>query len=62
MNINDLVNAICQVGFPITMCVVLFYEMHQNNERREEELKSLRQILDDNTDTLRELVEYIKSK
>ena len=62
MTFQDVINAISVVGFPAVCCIVLFYEMHINNSRREEELKSLRQILNDNTDTLKELVEYIKTK
>ena len=62
MDFQDMISALGQVAFPIVGCVALFYEMHQNNQRREEELKSLRQILNDNTDTLKELVEYIKTK
>lgn len=62
MTIQDLINAFSTVGFPIAACIILFYESHKNNERREDELKELRKILSENTDTLRELVEYIKSK
>lgn len=32
------------------------------NSRREEELKALREILTDNTNTLRQLVEYLKEE
>ena len=60
MTFNDVVQAISVVGFPAVCCVVLFYEMHINNARREEELKSLRDILSENTNTLKELVEYLK--
>ena len=62
MTIQDLINAFSTVGFPIAACIILFYESHKNNERREDELKELRKILSENSDTLRELVEYIKSK
>ena len=60
MTFSDLIQAISTVGFPIAGCMFLGYEIHQNNARREEELKSLRQILNDNTDTLKQLVEYLK--
>ena len=60
MTFNDVVQAISVVGFPAVCCVVLFYEMHINNARREEELRSLRDILSENTNTLKELVEYLK--
>lgn len=60
MTFNDVIQAISVVGFPAVCCVVLFYEMHINNTRREEELKQLREILSENTNTLKELVEYLK--
>ena len=52
----------CGVVGPVAMLVYLglFYELHQNNKRREEELESLRTILNDNTATLKELVKYLK--
>jgi hypothetical protein len=62
MTISDLVNAISTVGFPIACCIVLFYETHQNAKRREEELTQMREILTDNTNTLKELVEYLKEE
>ena len=60
MTFQDIINAISVVGFPAVCCVVLFYEMHINNKRREEELTSLRSILQENTDTLKQLVSYLK--
>lgn len=60
MTFTDVINAISTVGFPIAGCIILFYELHQNNKRREEELESLRTILNDNTMTLKELVKYLK--
>ena len=62
MTFNDVIQAISVVGFPAVCCVVLFYEMHINNTRREEELKQLREILAENTNTLKELVEYLKEE
>lgn len=62
MTFNDLIQAVSTVGFPIAGCIILFYELHQNNKRREEELKALREILNDNTSTLKELVEYLKEE
>lgn len=62
MTFTDVINAIATVGFPIAACVYMFFELHNANSRREEELKSLRQILTDNTNTLRELVEYLKDE
>ena len=62
MTFNDVIQAISVVGFPAVCCVVLFYEMHINNARREEELKQLRNILSENTNTLKELVSYLKEE
>lgn len=61
MTIQDLVNAISTVGFPIACCIVLFYETHQNAKRREEELTQMRDILSENTNVLKELVEEIRT-
>ena len=60
MTFNDLIQAISTVGFPIAGCMFLGYEIHQNNKRREEELTQLREILTENTSTLKQLVEYLK--
>lgn len=60
MTFNDLIQAISTVGFPIAGCMFLAYEIHQNNKRREEELTQLREILTQNTETLKELVTYLK--
>lgn len=60
MTFSDILTALGQLAFPIVGCVALFYELHQNNSRREEELKSLREILTQNTETLKELVKYLK--
>ena len=60
MTFNDLIQAISTVGFPIAGCMFLGYEIHQNNKRREEELTQLREILNENTNTLKELVKFLK--
>lgn len=62
MTFTDVINAIATVGFPIAACVYMFFELHAANDRREEELKALRQILQDNTNTLKELVDYLHDK
>lgn len=60
MTFGDVINAIATVGFPIAACVYMFFELHTNAKRREEELQALREILNENTSTLKELVEYLK--
>ena len=44
MTFTDVINAIATVGFPIAACVYMFFEMHNNAKRREEELESLSEL------------------
>ena len=60
MTFTDVINAIATVGFPIAACVYMFFELHTNSKRREEELQALREILNENTNTLKQLVQYLK--
>lgn len=59
MDVTDITNLISTVGFPIVMCVVLFKYMEKNDDKREEESKELREVINNNTLVLTELVTKI---
>lgn len=61
MDITDITNLISSVGFPIVMCIVLFKYMEKNDDKREEEAKELREVINNNTLVLTELVSKIDS-
>lgn len=52
----DITNLISTVGFPIVMCIVLFNFMEKNDDKREEEAKELREVINNNTLVLTQLV------
>ena len=47
---EDIVNAISTVGFPIAMCLILSYEIKGMTESHKEETNALKDALNNNTD------------
>lgn len=58
---NDIIQGIATVGFPAACCVFLLYQNAKQDEARSKELEKLRDILQENTMTLKELVTYLKN-
>lgn len=58
---NDIIQGIAKVGFPAACCVFLLYQNAKQDEARSKELEKLRDILQENTMTLKELVTYLKN-
>lgn len=46
---------ISNTGFPIAMCLLLFWRMEQSDKRHAESYTALRQSIDNNTSALKEL-------
>lgn len=44
---NEIVTAISTVGFPIVMCVIIFYYMEKESESHKEEVNGLKEVLND---------------
>lgn len=44
---NDIANVISTVGFPIAMCLLLYYQMIKNNELHKAEVDSLKDVIND---------------
>lgn len=59
MDVVDITNIISTVGFPIVMCVILLKYMEKNDDKREQEAKELREVINNNTLVLNELVSKI---
>lgn len=53
---QDIVNAISTVGFPIAMCIILLYEIKQMTEAHKEETNSLKDALNNNTVVLEKIL------
>ena len=44
---NEIVTAISTVGFPIVMCVIIYYYMEKESESHKEEVNGLKEVLND---------------
>lgn len=55
MDANTLTTLVGSLGFPIVACGAMFYEMHQQNKRHEEEMEKVSDALNNNTLALTEL-------
>ena len=58
---DSITNIISNVGFPVAMCLLLFYYMEKQNERHKQETDKLNETLQGNTNVLTELTTLIKS-
>lgn len=60
MNANELVTAISTLGFPICMCLALFWYMIQQNKSHAEESASMREAINDLKIAITELTDNLK--
>lgn len=60
MDTQTIIQLISNVGFPIAMCVALFYYMIKQRQEHSVELENLRNTLEENTKVLTELSTLIK--
>lgn len=56
MEYNIIVQLISSVGFPIVACCALFWQMNQQDTRHKEEIDSLRETIEKNTNAIEKLI------
>lgn len=61
MNMNEIISLISNVGFPIAVCVALFYFMMKQEDRHRDENNKLSETVEANTKVLTELCTLIKT-
>lgn len=61
MDANGIISLISNVGFPVAVCVALFYYMEKQNERHQNETDKLNETVQSNTTVLTELCTLIKT-
>ena len=59
---NDIINAISTVGFPIALCVFLVWQNAKQDNYFREILDKLRETVERNTNSITELAQIIKNK
>lgn len=58
---NDIVNAISTVGFPIVCTMMLAYVLNNENEKNDSRMIEFVKAIDNNTDVINQLILYIKN-
>ena len=61
MDANGIISLISNVGFPVAVCVALFYYMEKQSERHQNETDKLNETVQSNTKVLTELCTLIKT-
>ena len=60
MNLNDIIQAISTVGFPIVACVFFLWQNKVQADRSAAQIDKMNEALQQNTLALQELTIYIK--
>lgn len=60
MDIQVIGQLVASLGFPIVACGAMFWMVNKQEERHGEEIGSLRQTIEDNTNVLASLKELIQ--
>lgn len=61
MDVNAIISIVSNVGFPVAVCVALFFYMEKQNERHQNETDKLNETVQSNTKVLTELCTLIKT-
>lgn len=61
MDANGIISLISNVGFPVAVCIALFYYMEKQNEHHQSETDKLNETVQSNTKVLTELCTLIKT-
>lgn len=61
MDLDQIINLVSNVGFPVAMCAALFYYMILQDKKHKEETDKLSETLQANTKVLTELCTLIKT-
>ena len=49
MDGNTIIQAVSSVGFPIAMCLLMYYQLGKSEEVHKAEIDELKQAIDNNT-------------
>ena len=60
--IEQIANFITTIGFPIAMCLLVFWRMSKESEAHREEVKTLKDTIQENTVILGQLKQLIEDK
>ena len=58
---DSVTQLVSNVGFPVAVCITLFFYMEKQNERHQQETDKLNETVQSNTKVLTELCTLIKT-
>lgn len=61
MDIDSVIQLVSNVGFPVVVCIALFFYMEKQDERHQQETDKLNETVQSNTKVLTELCTLIKT-
>lgn len=56
MDTNAIIQAISSVGFPIAMCLLMYYQLNKSAELHKAEIDELKKAIDNNTIAVQQLI------
>ena len=56
MDGNAVIQAVSSVGFPIAMCLLMYYQLGKSEEDHKSEIDELKQAIDNNTLVIQQLI------
>lgn len=62
MDFNNAVQAIGTLGFPVCMCIIIFWFLIAEQKNHKEEMSSLKDVLFDTKNVIAELKQLIEDK
>ena len=61
MEASTIIQVVSNVGFPIAMSILLMFYMRENDQKHDEEVKNLREAIENNTIVMNKLIDKISS-
>lgn len=62
MDTNMITDVISTLGFPIAMCIMMLYFLHQEQKNHKEEMNDLKDVISKNNEILASLKQLIDDK
>lgn len=59
---NDIIQAISTVGFPIVMCVIMIYLNEKQDTRHREEVDKMTEAVNNNTVVIQQILEHMRGE
>ena len=59
MNVNDILTIISNVGFPISVCLILFFYIYKKQEKTDNTIAKLTETINNNTAVIQHLIDKL---